>query len=159
MQRTVAELPEAVPELCLIRLGFQIRRFTAFPLARRLARAIDRSAEEARAADAGLLLSERFRIAWNHFGVLQYWRGFDELEAWARREPHSSWWREAVERGRSREDFGLYHETFLVPRANIEAIYLDCRPVGLSAFGVPGEAVGSRTTSRDRLGRRASRGA
>jgi hypothetical protein len=54
---------------------------------------------------------------------------------------------------RTRGDFGIYHETYLVPRDRIESVYLDCAPAGLAAFGVPGEAVGPLTTSRGRLGR------
>jgi hypothetical protein len=118
-----------------------------------LAKAIDRSSREAIAGGA-LLHSERFALSRRHFGVLQYWRSFDDLEQWSRRPPHSEWWRGAVERGRTKQDFGLYHEAFLVPRANIESIYLNCEPVGLSAFGPLGDPVGPMTTSRDRLKRR-----
>lgn len=155
MIRTIATLPESVAELCLIRLGLQVRRWTALPYARRLARAIDRSAAEAIAAGAGLLGSERFAFGPWHFGVLQYWRSFDDLEQWGRRPPHSEWWRQAVERGRTKSDFGVYHEVFLVPRAAVESIYVNCEPVGLLAFGTPGEPTGTMTTSRDRLGQRA----
>lgn len=154
MQRKIASLPDSMAELCLVRLGLQVRRLTALRYASRLARAIDRSADEARAAGVGLLRSERFAQSWRHFGVLQYWRGFDELEQWSKRPPHVEWWREAVERGRTKGDFGLYHEVFLVPRSAVESIYLNCEPVGLSAFGPLGDPVGPMTTSRDRLGRR-----
>ncbi len=154
MQRTVATLPDSVEELCLIRLGFLVRRWTALPYAMRLGRAIDRSAAEAIAAGAGLLHSERFAMGSRHFGVLQYWNSFDALDAWSHRPPHSEWWREAVDRMRRKRDFGVYHETFLVPRSGIESIYLDCPPIGLSSFGVRGEPIGPMTTSRDRLGRR-----
>ncbi|MDB5350762.1 MAG: hypothetical protein JWN86_2009 [Planctomycetota bacterium] len=156
MQRKIASLPEDVAELCLIRVGIQARRWTAWPFVSRLGKAIDRSASEAIAADAGLFHSERFAFNLRHFGVLQYWRSFDDLEQWVRRPPHSEWWRQATERGRTKRDIGVYHEVFLVPRTAIESIYLDCSPVGLSAFGTLGEPVGSLTTSRDRLGRRSS---
>ncbi|HEV3167442.1 MAG TPA: phenylacetaldoxime dehydratase family protein [Isosphaeraceae bacterium] len=154
MRRIVATLPDSVTELCLVRLGMQVHRLTAMAFAAKLGRAIDRSAGEAIGTGAGLLRSERFAMGWKHFGVLQYWRSFAELEAWSHKEPHVAWWRQAVERGRARGDFGIYHETFLVPRGQIETIYLGCQPVGLATFGAIGEPVGSLTTSRDRLGRR-----
>ncbi len=154
MLRVVASLPETVAELCLVRVGFQVRRLRALPYLIRLGRSIEREAAGAIAAGAGLLGSERFLIGWGHLGVLQYWRGFDELEAWSHRSPHADWWRQAVERGRTRNDFGIYHEVFLVPRNAVETIYLNCRPAGLARFGTPGEPVGRLTTSRDRLGRR-----
>ena len=92
-------------------------------------------------------------MAINHFGVFQYWRSFDELEAWVRRPPHSEWWRKAVERMRRRRDIGVYHEAFLVRAADIESIFMNCDPAGLATFGVLGEPVGAMTTSRGRLGR------
>ncbi len=154
MIRKIATPPESSPELCVIRLGFQVRRWTALPYVRTLAKAIDRAAGEAISANVGLYRSERFAFGLRHFGVLQYWRSFDDLEQWSRRPPHSEWWRGAVERMRTKADFGVYHETFVVPRTSVETIYLNCEPVGLSAFGVLGDPVGPMTTSRDRLGRR-----
>ena len=158
MDRIVAKLPESVEEICLVRLGLMVRKVRAWPFASRMGRAIRRASDEAIASKAGLLRSEPFLNGWNHFGVLQYWSSFEGLEEWSHRAPHSDWWREALERMRVRGDFGIYHETYLVPRLGIESIYLNCPAVGLSAFGVTGEAVGSMTTSRDRLGRRGEKG-
>ena len=151
MNRIIATLPDPLTELCLIRIGFQCRGLGARLYGLRLGRAIARASSGAIAAGAGLLGSERFAIDWGHFGVLQYWRSFDELEAWSRRPPHSEWWRGAVERMRTKGDFGIYHETFLVPRDRIEAIALDCAPAGLATFGTIGAPVGPQTTSRGRL--------
>ena len=152
MNRVIARLPESVTELCLVRLGLQAHRLSAWPYAVRLSRSINKAAAEAVASGAGLLLSEPLRLGRAHYGVLQYWTSFEALEAWSHRPPHSEWWREAVERMRSRGDFGVYHETYLVPRARIESIYLDCRPTGLLAFGTPADPVGGDTNSRGRLG-------
>ena len=136
-----------------------MKRLSALPFARRIGKEVDRAAEEAKRSGAGLLHSEQFLFSFRHFGVLQYWRSFDELEAWSRgTSPHAGWWKQAVERGRTKGDFALYHETFLVPRENIETIYVDCPfPAGLLAFGDRAEATGGLTASRDRLGRRAGR--
>jgi hypothetical protein len=153
MNRVVARLPESVAELCLVRLGIQVKGLSAWLFARRLRSAIAADARRAMAEGAGLLNSETFAIGITHFGVLQYWRSFDDLDAWSRRPPHSEWWRSAVERMRLRKDFGVYHETFLVRSPDIESIYLDCRPAGLAAFGLLSEPVGPMTTSRGRLGR------
>ncbi len=153
MNRTIARLPEDISELCLIRLGIQSRKLAAFPYLFRLKRSIDRSSREAIAAGAGLLHSDFFRIAWNHFGVLQYWRSFVELEAWSHMSPHADWWREASERLRTKADFAIYHETFLVPRDAIESIYLNALPTGLLAFGTTGEPSGPDANSRGRLRR------
>ncbi len=153
MRRTISTLPESVSELCLVRLGFQARGLRARWFAAKMKRAIDRGAAEAIVANVGLLHSERFTLGRGHFGVLQYWRSFEDLEKWSHRPPHSEWWRDVLARIRSRRDFGIYHETYLVPRANVECLSLECAPAGLSAFGVLGEPIGTATTSRGRLGR------
>ena len=154
LRRVVAELPEGVEGLCLVRFGLLARRTSALIFVRRMARRVDRAAAEAIAGGAGLLHSERFAMGWRHAGALQYWEGFEALDAWSRRAPHAGWWREAVDRMRARGDVGVYHEAYLVARRDVESIYLDCPPVGLSAFGVTAEPVGPKTTARDRLGRR-----
>ena len=153
MNRSVARLPETVRELCLVRLGIQVKSVSAWLFARRLRAEILASARAAAAGGSGLLSSESFAMAINHFGVFQYWRSFDELEDWVRRPPHSEWWRKAVERMRKRRDIGVYHEAFLVRAADIESIYMNCDPAGLATFGVMDEPVGPLTTSRGRLGR------
>ena len=93
MNRVIARLPESITELCLVRLGIQVKSPAAWLFARRLRSAIAADARRAIAEGAGLLNSESFAIALNHFGVLQYWRSFDDLEAWVHRPPHSEWWR------------------------------------------------------------------
>jgi hypothetical protein len=153
MNRAVAFVPESIAELCLVRMGIQVKGLSAWFLARRLRSAVDADARQAVAAGAGLLNSQPFSMGFNHFGVLQYWRGFDDLQAWTRHSPHADWWRIAVERMRIKEDLGVYHETFLIGRTDIESIYLNCQPTGLATFGLQGEPIGPFTNSLGRLGR------
>lgn len=151
MQRTTARLPDSVAELCLVRMGIQVRRVGGYFYARKLGRAVEAAAREAIGAGVGLLLSERFGLGPGDFGFFQYWQGFEAMETWTRKPPHSEWWRDAVERMRTRGDLGVYHETYLVPRDRVEAIALNCRPAGLAAFGTAGEPVGADTNGRGRL--------
>lgn len=153
MNRVIARLPEAMSELCLVRLGIQVKSPGAWFFARRLRAAIADDSRRAIASGTGLLNSEAYAITLNHFGILQYWQSFDDLETWAHRPPHSEWWRSAVERMRLKEDIGIYHETFLVRAADIESISMNCRPVGLETFGAVSQPVGPDTTSRGRLRR------
>ena len=59
------------------------------------------------------------------FTVIQYWRSFDHLEAFARNDtdPHLAVWRNYWKRvGRSARS-GIWHETYLVRNGEYEAIY------------------------------------
>lgn len=153
MNRVTARPPETVAELCLIRLDFQARGLSALLHAWKVRRAITKATADAMAADAGLLRSENYRMGQGRFGLLQYWRSFEAMEAWTHKPPHADWWRDVVQRMRTKGDFGVSHETYLVPRDRIEAIALNCEAAGLFAFGLIGEAVGDDTNSRGRLGR------
>jgi hypothetical protein len=59
------------------------------------------------------------------FTVIQYWRSFDHLEAFAKddTDPHLAVWRNYWKRvGRSARS-GIWHETYLVRDGEYEAIY------------------------------------
>ena len=121
------------------------RGLRPFFYARRLGRAIEPLGGRRRSPRArGCSTRSGSRIGRGHFGVLQYWRSFDDLDAWSHRPPHSEWWREAVERMRTKGDFGVYHETFLVPRDRIESIYLNCRPPAWRPSGRSASRSGRR---------------
>lgn len=57
--------------------------------------------------------------------MVQYWRSFEHLEAYARSKDHFLWpaWVDFNKRiGASREDVGIWHETYLVSAGQYEAI-------------------------------------
>jgi hypothetical protein len=56
-----------------------------------------------------------------------YWRSYEDIDRWARTQPHSRWWRWQNER--NGPELGFYHEIYVAKMA--EAIYLGhTRPVG-----------------------------
>lgn len=66
--------------------------------------------------------------------LIQYWRSFEHLEAFARDEsdPHLAVWRSYWRRvGRSSRT-GIWHETFLVRDGEYETIYGNMPPHGLA---------------------------
>jgi hypothetical protein len=152
LRRSAYVLPESVAELCLVRVGFRYKGISAAFFARRIRRDLDASVGQALAGGLGLLHSDRFEMGRGHFGLLQYWASFADVERWIGREPHAGWWREALDRARSRGDFGVYHETYLVPRDRVESTALNVEATGLAAFGTMVDATGKAANSRGRLG-------
>lgn len=51
--------------------------------------------------------------------LMQYWRSYEDLDRWARKLPHTRWWKWLLDR--SGTDLGFYHEIYQVKTA--EAIY------------------------------------
>ena len=84
--------------------------------------------------------------------IVQYWRSFDQLEAFAKNadDPHlgpwRNYWRRVGKSGRT----GIWHETFLVRAGEYEAIYGNMPAHGLGKAGrlVP---IAEATSARDRL--------
>ena len=67
--------------------------------------------------------------------MAQYWRSFDQLEAYARGREHLHWpaWMAFNKRVRdARGDVGIWHETYLVREGEHEAIYSGMPPFGLA---------------------------
>ena len=86
-------------------------------------------------------------------GMMQYWRDFDSLEAFAgdTTKPHLSAWRNLVAQTRNDQTFGYWHETYLINPATSETIYGSMAPFGLSA-AVGHAPIGKKTeAARARL--------
>ena len=94
--------------------------------------------------------------------MAQYWRSFDQLEAYARSRDASHWpaWVAFNKRIKGiRGDVGLWHETYLVRAGEYECVYSGMPPFGLSAaaelvrFGKDAEGQsGARQRLTGRLG-------
>lgn len=85
--------------------------------------------------------------------MVQYWRSFDDLEAFAKNpnDPHLPNWRVFNKKVGVSGDVGVYHETFRVGAGQYESIYSNMPVMGLAAAG-SSMAVGKRTeTARERI--------
>lgn len=99
-----------------------------------------------KAREEGLLLN---RLLMSPEGPLwlQYWRSYDQLDRWARKQPHSRWWRWLMEH--QGKGIGFYHEIYQAKAA--EAIYEEgTRPVGPALFCSLHRVKGGEGRSRDR---------
>jgi hypothetical protein len=67
------------------------------------------------------------------FTVIQYWRSFEHLEAFAKDkdDPHLAVWRTYWKRVGKQSRTGIWHETYLVRAGEYEAIYGNMPPHGL----------------------------
>jgi hypothetical protein len=86
------------------------------------------------------------------FTIVQYWRSFDHLEAFAKdsEDPHLKVWRTYWRRVGKGTRAGIWHETFLVRDGEYEAIYsnVPARGLGKASRLVP---VAESVSARQRL--------
>lgn len=85
--------------------------------------------------------------------IVQYWRSFEALEAFAKNtdDPHLDAWRNYWRRVGTSTRTGIWHETYLVRAGDYEAIYGNMRPFGLgkaSRLVKVGESAGARERLR-----------
>lgn len=108
--------------------------------------------ELGRNPDLGLLHAR------THFGfpnvmVVQYWRSFDHLEAYARSRDnaHLPAWQAFNRAVASNGDVGIWHETYAIAAGQYETVYNNMPPYGLGAAGRLVDAVGGRQEARQRI--------
>jgi hypothetical protein len=107
-------------------------------------------AELKRNPDLGLLHAE-FILYWRGVGLLQYWRSFEHLHAYAhaRDAAHLPAWAEFNRRIGGNGSVGIWHETYKVDRGQYESIYANMPRFGLAGatqhVGVSGRLEGARS--------------
>ena len=108
--------------------------------------------ELARKPELGLLHAR------SHFGfpiimVVQYWRSFEQLEAYARGQDsaHLPAWQAFSRAIGSDGDVGIWHETYLMAPGRYETIYNNMPAYGLGRAGRTVDAIGKRAEARARL--------
>jgi len=108
--------------------------------------------ELARQPELGLLHAR------NHFGfpnllVVQYWRSFDALEAYAknRNAAHLPAWQAFNKAVGSNGDVGIWHETYVIRAGCYETVYNNMPAFGLGLAGSLKDATGARLNARNRL--------
>ncbi len=133
------------PDLVVIYLGMRVNTITGFKTVFGFGPKISGAVE---AKPEGLLLHENVLYSLRHFGMRQYWRDFQSLEAWSRSEPHRQWWQSFL---RDSGGTGFWHETYL-RRGGMEAVYVDMEPVGMMRFAPVTAARGPMLSARTRAG-------
>jgi hypothetical protein len=86
--------------------------------------------------------------------IVQYWRSFEQLEAYARAHDESHWpaWVAFNKRiGGSRGDVGIWHETYRVAAGQYEAIYSGMPAMGLATVGKLVTISASQNSARERI--------
>jgi len=87
--------------------------------------------------------------------MVQYWRSFDQLHAYARMKDaeHLPAWADFNRRIGSNGDIGIWHETYLVRAGEYEAIYNNMPEFGLATASGWVPATGKLDSAKGRLER------
>lgn len=103
--------------------------------------------------DLGLLHAQPV-FYWRGVALVQYWRSFDHLEAFARSPAatHLDAWRRFNRAVGADGSVGIWHETYAVQAGQSECLYGNMPRFGLARAAEHVPAVGARNTARGRMG-------
>jgi hypothetical protein len=108
--------------------------------------------ELAKQPDLGLL-NARTHFGFPDIVVVQYWKNFEQLEAYAKSGAgaHLPAWRAFNKAVGSNGDVGIWHETYLIKPGQYETVYNNMPPFGLGRAGTLIPAQGARQAARQRM--------
>ncbi len=104
--------------------------------------------------ELGLLGTSMYAASPRQPMLVQHWRSFDELEAFARNQDATHWpkWVAFNKRVGSSGDVGIWHETYLVPAGRYECVYNNMPATGLGAAAKLVPAAGRKAAAASRAG-------
>jgi hypothetical protein len=117
--------------------------------------AMPRMLKELSTQEESGLLGYRTRWGGRNFELIQYWRSFEKLHAYAR-DPdaeHLPAWADFNRQIGESGSVGIWHETYLVEAGQYEAVYRNMPSYGLAAASTVVPATGHRETAAGRLGK------
>jgi len=135
-------------------IGMRVNRLLALHRWTRVAAAMPPMiAELKRNPELGLLHAEFF-MYWRGVGVVQYWRSFEHLHAYAhdRKAAHLTAWAESNRRIGGDGSVGIWHETYTAGRGQYESVYVNMPRFGLGSAGRHESVTGRLESARLRMG-------
>jgi hypothetical protein len=135
-------------------IGMRVNRLFALRRWTRVAAAMPPMiAELKRNPELGMLHAQFF-LYWRGAAVLQYWRSFEHLHAYAhaRDAAHLPAWAEFNRRIGGNGSVGIWHETYQVANGGYECIHVNMPRFGLGAAGHPVAVSGRLESARSRMG-------
>ncbi|TIX51925.1 DUF4188 domain-containing protein [Alteraurantiacibacter aquimixticola] len=103
--------------------------------------------------ESGFIGAETLLAGMRTVLLVQYWRDFARLEAYAQDRDRNHWpaWSAFNKAVGDNGSVGIFHETYCVPAGGFETISVNMPPFGLARFSGRQPATGSRVAARDRM--------
>ena len=149
-ERVCAEIED---EIVVFLIGMRINRLWKVWKWLPVARAMSTMLQELAAHPELGLLGVRQAFWLRDLSSVQYWKSAAHLQAFAGSagNAHLPAWQAFHRSVGTSGDVGIWHETYVVPRGNLESIYLNMPRHGLGLVGKLSPAKGHRATAAKRL--------
>jgi hypothetical protein len=136
-------------------IGMRINRIFALRKWTRVTAAMPPMIAELKRNPALGMLHAEFFLYWRGVAVVQYWRSFEHLHAYAhdRNAAHLPAWAEFNRRIGGDGSVGIWHETYMVAAGQYECIYANMPRFGLAGAAEHVAVVGRLDSARGRIGK------
>jgi hypothetical protein len=136
-------------------IGFRVNRVFAFRKWVPTAKAMGPMLKELYADKSLGFLGAETSLAWRGVTMIQYWRSFEHLHAYAnaRNAAHLPAWAAFNRSVGSDGTVGIWHETYQVAAGAYECVYGNMPQYGLGAVAEHVPAVGRMNSAKSRIGR------
>ena len=134
-------------------IGMRVNRLLQFGKWIPVAKAMPRMLTELkRQPELGLLHAEFF-LYWRGVAVVQYWRSFEHLHAYAheRNAAHLPAWAEFNRRIGTSGSVGIWHETYTVAQGQYECVYANMPRFWLAGAAQHVTAIGRLELAKSRM--------
>jgi Domain of unknown function (DUF4188) len=138
-------------------IGFRINKFLSFSKWVPVAKAMGPMLQELNANKQLGFLHAEGSFAWRTATLIQYWRSFEHLHAYAhaRDAAHLPAWAAFNRSVGSDGTVGIWHETYHVAANRYECVYVNMPRYGLGAAAEHVPAVGRLSDAKSRMGQAA----
>ncbi|HEY1352740.1 MAG TPA: DUF4188 domain-containing protein [Ktedonobacteraceae bacterium] len=135
-------------------IGMRINKFFALRKWLMAARAMGPMLRTLRAHPEKGFLGAHVFLSWRGVATVQYWRSFEDVEAFARdhTDLHLQAWRRFNRLVGTDGSVGIWHESYLIKAHQYECVYNNMPPFGLAKATRHVPALGRLETARRRLG-------
>jgi hypothetical protein len=134
-------------------IGMRINQLFALNKWLPVARAMPRMLKELGQHPELGMLGARGYLSGRTVMVVQYWRTFEQLHAYAhaKDKTHLPAWAEFNRSVGGNGSVGIFHETYLVPAGGYEAVYANMPRFGLAMAGEMVPAAGRMNSAKERI--------
>lgn len=146
--RYIAEVDD---DLVLFIIGMRINKFFSFNKWIPVFKAMGPMIRELYQNPQLGFLHTEFLFSWRRITLIQYWRSFEQLEAYAHGKTHLVAWKEFNNKIGNDGTVGIYHESYRITKNNAEAIYNNMPRFGLAQAYSIAPVTKKTNSARERI--------
>ncbi|KMY44314.1 transcriptional regulator [Bacillus sp. FJAT-27916] len=142
---------DAKTDFVLLIIGMRVNNLLAFrkwiPVAKAMGPMIKELYQN---PELGFIHTE-VSLSWRGVTLIQYWRSFEDLEAYAHGRIHMRAWTRFNKKTKGNDAVGIFHETYRIEKGSTEGIYVNMPKTGLAHVTTHEPVTKEMNTSRMRL--------